>query len=467
MPMASAAASFFRSASLRLALAFAALFVFCSSLLVGALWWTTSGYLDRETNAVIAAEANALADQARAVGLPGLVDAVRRRLVESRDDKAIYLLADPGLRPLVGNLAAWPLQVGRADGWWEADVERDGALRRARLVHFILPGNLHLLVGRDIQDRVAIRQAILDALLWGAALAVLIGAFAGLVFRRLVLARIATIGTTASAIMRGDLRQRVASAGSGDEFDALAATINDMLAQIERLIDGVRNVSNAIAHDLRTPLAETRGRLEELLRQRPAPDAAFAEVEEAVADIDRLIGTFNALLRLAEIDSGVRRAGFVRVDLGDVVRSVGELYAPVAEAKGVRFSSAAAVAAAVDGDPSLLAQAIGNLVDNAVKYAAPGGQVTLGLALDGARGVRVVVRDDGPGISDADKPRVTERFFRGDASRSAPGVGLGLSLVAAVASLHGGRLDLADAHPGLEASLILPGAAAPAPPEGR
>ncbi len=463
----SAGPSFLRSASLRLAVAFAGLFVFCSSLLVGALWWTTAGYLDRETNAVIAAEANALADQARVVGLPGLVDAVRRRLAESRDDKALYLLADPALRPLVGNLAAWPLQVGRAEGWWEADVERDGALRRARLVHFVLPGNLQLLVGRDIQDRVAVRQAIFEALLWGGALAVLIGAVAGLVFRRLVLARIAAIGQTASAIMRGDLRRRVPSAGSGDEFDALAGTINDMLAQIERLIDGVRNVSNAIAHDLRTPLAETRGRLEELLRQRPAPDAAFAEVEEAVADIDRLIGVFNALLRLAEIDSGVRRAGFVRVDLGDVVRSVGELYAPLAEAKGVRFSSASNVSVAVDGDPSLLAQAIGNLVDNAVKYAPAGGQVALSIALapaaDGDE-VRVVVRDDGPGIPDTDKPRVVERFFRGDASRSAPGVGLGLSLVAAVAALHGGRLVLEDAHPGLAASLVLHRRAAAGPP---
>ncbi len=270
-----------------------------------------------------------------------------------------------------------------------------------------------------------------------------------------MLARIAAIGATAGAIMRGDLRQRVPTAGSGDEFDALAGTINDMLAQIERLIDGVRNVSNAIAHDLRTPLAETRGRLEDLLRHRPAPDAAFAEVEEAVADIDRLIGTFNALLRLAEIDSGVRRAGFVRVDLGDVVRSVGDLYAPAAEARGVRFAGAANVSVAVDGDPSLLAQASGNLVDNAVKYAPSGGQVTLGLALDGDA-VRVVVRDDGPGIPDADKPKVVARFYRGDASRSAPGVGLGLSLVAAVAALHGGRLELADAHPGLAASLVLP-----------
>jgi signal transduction histidine kinase len=443
-----------RSASLRLALAFAALFVFSSSLLVGALWWTTSGYLDREINAVIFSEANALAEQSQTIGLPGLVEAVGRRVSESRDDKALYLLADAQLRPLVGNLPAWPAQVGRAEGGYEADVERNGQLRRARLVHFILPAGLHLLVGRDIQDRVALRSAIFDALLWGGLIAVLIGAFAGVVFRRLVITRVAAIGQAASAIVAGNLRDRVPVAGSGDEFDALAGTINQLLAQIERLIDGVRNVSNAIAHDLRTPLAETRAQLEELLRQRPPPGATFAAIEATVEDIDRLIGVFNALLRLAEIDSGVRRAGFVRVNLADVVRSVAELYQPAAEAKGVAFACQAA-SVTVDGDPSLLAQAIGNLVDNAVKYAPPGVAVAVAV-IERGEAAEVVVRDGGPGIPDAEKPKVVERFYRGDASRSAPGVGLGLSLVQAVAALHGGRLVLADNHPGLAASLILP-----------
>jgi signal transduction histidine kinase len=443
-----------RSASLRLAVAFAALFVFSSTLLVGALWWTTSGYLDREINAVIISEANALAEQSRTVGLPGLVEAVGRRVSESRDDKAIYLLTDPNLRRLVGNIAAWPTQVGRAEGWYEADVERDGAMHRARLVHFVLPAGLHLLVGRDIQDRVEVRTAIFNALLWGGFIAVLIGAVAGIVFRRLVITRVAAIGQAASAIVAGDLRERVPVAGSGDEFDSLAGTINQLLQQIERLIDGVRNVSNAIAHDLRTPLAETRARLEELLRKRPPPEATFAEIEDTVEDIDRLIGVFNALLRLAEIDSGVRRAGFVRVDLADVVRSVAELYQPAAEAKGIAFVCEAA-SAPVDGDPSLLAQAIGNLVDNAVKYAPGGTTIAVAVTRDGD-GARVTVRDGGPGIPDTEKPKVTGRFYRGDASRSAPGVGLGLSLVQAVAALHGGSLVLADNDPGLAASLILP-----------
>jgi hypothetical protein len=303
-----------------------------------------------------------------------------------------------------------------------------------------------------------VRTAIFNALLWGGVVAVLIGAVAGTVFRRLVITRVAAIGEAASTIVAGNLRERVPVAGSGDEFDALAGTINQLLAQIERLIDGVRNVSNAIAHDLRTPLAETRGRLEELLRKRPPPEATFSEIEETVADIDRLIGVFNALLRLAEIDSGVRRAGFVRVDLADVVRSVAELYQPAAEAKGIRFVWDAA-SATVDGDPSLLAQAIGNLVDNAVKYA-PGGTTVAVSAACGGQAVRVAVRDSGPGIPDAEKPKVTERFYRGDSSRSAPGVGLGLSLVQAVAALHGGTLELADNHPGLAASLVLPARAA-------
>jgi signal transduction histidine kinase len=231
-----------------------------------------------------------------------------------------------------------------------------------------------------------------------------------------------------------------------------------MLDQIEQLVHGIRNVSNSIAHDLRTPLAELRSRLEELLLTRPSTQETFAEVEAAVADVDRVIGIFNALLRLAEIDTGMRRSGFVPVDLAEVAEEAVEFYRPAAELKNIALSFQVPGALPVAGDPLLLAQALGNLIDNALKYAPVGGSIVVrGRGADGA--VEISVADNGPGIPDAEKPRATERFFRGDASRASPGVGLGLSIVEAVARLHGGGLELQDNHPGLCARLQI---AAPA-----
>jgi signal transduction histidine kinase len=288
-------------------------------------------------------------------------------------------------------------------------------------------------------------------------IAVLLAIGGGLLIRRGVLARVETINRMAAAIVRGDLSKRVPVRGATDEFDQLSHTINGMLQQIEVLIDGVRNASNAVAHDLRTPLAELRNRLEELLRTRPPLDQAMQEVQAAVGDLDRVIGVFNALLRLAEIDSGARLSGFREVRLDTVAGEVAELYGPVAEAKGVEFAYALPDEVRVQGDPDLLAQAIGNLVDNAVKFSSAGGQVSLDLVATAGEGAEIVVSDRGPGIPSSEKSQVVRRFYRGDAGHGVTGVGLGLSVVAAVARLHGGRLEFADRDPGLVARIILPG----------
>jgi two-component system, sensor histidine kinase and response regulator len=230
-------------------------------------------------------------------------------------------------------------------------------------------------------------------------------------------------------------------------------------ASLTEMIHGVRNVSNAIAHDLRTPLAELRSRLEALSLSRPEPPETFAEIDEAVADVDRVIRIFNALLRLAEIDAGVQRSEFVPCDIRELVSDAVEFYLPVAELRGLSLSCSCIGALVVQADPLLLAQAIGNLIDNALKYAQRQGrvEVTVGRRPDGA--IAISVCDDGPGIPDAEKPKVTQRFYRGDASRGTPGIGLGLALVAAVATLHRGALALVDRHPGLAASLVLYGSA--------
>lgn len=283
----------------------------------------------------------------------------------------------------------------------------------------------------------------------------LIAVFGGLLIRRAILSKVHNISRTTSAIVNGDLSRRLVTIDSGYELDMLAETVNRMLDQIEQLIHSVRNVSNAIAHDLRTPLAEIRSHLEELLITRPPPDDAFAQIDATLCDVDRIIAIFNALLRLAEIDSGTRRSGFVPVNVTKVASEVADFYQPVAELKTavLTFDSEGDVLA--PGDPLLLAQAVSNLVDNALKYVRENGAINVQVKRRTDQNIEVVVADDGPGIPESERLKVIERFYRSDASRGTPGVGLGLSLVEGVARLHGGTLELGDNRPGLRATMVL------------
>lgn len=447
-----------RSTSVRLALGYAVLFAASSLLLVSSLWWHTAGYLDRQIDGAIAADARHISDQLRDYGLPGAIEAINERIAEAPDSGAIYLLTDRQLKPLGGNLRAWPAELALKPGSYEVKLVRDGQLRATRLRTMALPDGSNLLVGRDVQDRAELRALIIDGLCWAAATALLLAIAGAILVRRAVLSRVGMINDTASAIINGDLSQRVPARDTTDAFDRLAQTINAMLQQIQQLIERVRNTSNAIAHDLRTPLAELRAQLEELLRTRPEREITFAEIHKAVADLDRVIAVFNALLRLAEIDSGVRRSGFRRVELADLATEVAELYAPLTEEKSVVFTVDAQSGLAVNGDPHLLAQAIGNLVDNAVKYTPRDGKVGLHVASCDDRRIEIVVADNGPGIPQGEKTHVTDRFYRGQSSVGTSGIGLGLSVVEAVARLHEGSLTLTDNHPGLVASLRMPAA---------
>jgi signal transduction histidine kinase len=449
-----------RSTSVRLGLGYAVLFATSSLFMVAFLWWRTAGYLDLQADAVIAANAREITDQLRDFGLSGAIEAIHERVAESPDGRSVYLLANRQLQPLAGNLPAWPAAASPKPGSYQVEILRDGQWRAMRLLRVALPDGLNLLVGRDVEDRAELRALIVDGLFWAAGTALLLAIGGGILMRRAVLRRVEMINDTASAIVRGDLTQRIPTRETADAFDQLAQTINRMLQQIHKLVEGVRNTANAIAHDLRTPLAELRARLEELLRTRPAREVTYEEIHKAVGDIDRVIAVFNALLRLAEIDSGARRSGFRRVELADLVTEIAELYAPVIEEEDGVFAVEAEGGLMVTGDPYLLAQAVGNLVDNAVKYAPPHGEVNLRIARYGDGQIEIVVADNGPGIPDADKPRVTERFYRCEASCATAGIGLGLSLVEAVARLHDGSLTLADNHPGLKASLKLPEAPA-------
>jgi signal transduction histidine kinase len=449
---------FLRSTSVRLALGYVALFVVSSLLLLGFLWLRTTEDLDRQTDAEIATEAREITDQLRDFGLPGAIEAIHVRTAEAPAGPAIYLLADQHLKPLAGNLPAWPAGVGPKPGAYEFEIVENDQLRTARFLRVGLSDGLNLLVGRDIENRAELRALIVDGFSWAAATAFLLAVGGGVLLRRAVLDRVGMINDTASAIVRGDLSQRVPVHDTADAFDQLSRTINQMLQQIQQLVEGVRNTVNVIAHDLRTPLAELRARLEELSRLCPGGEAAYDEVQKSVADIDRVIAVFNALLRLAEIDSGLRRSGFRRVDLADLATEVAELYAPLTEEKGAEFGVDTQRGLTVNGDPYLLAQAVANLVDNAVKYAPCGGKVNLQIAPCSEGQIEIVVADNGPGIPDQEKTHVTARFYRGHSSAGKAGIGLGLSVVDAVARLHDGTLTLSDNHPGLTASLRLPAA---------
>ena len=264
-----------RSTSVRIALSYAAVFSASTLVLVGYLWWRTASYLGRETDAVIVADTRAIGDRLRDFGLAGALETIRDRVKETADEHAIYLLTDPQLDPLGGNLNAWPMEVGRDPGWYEVGLVQAGKLHATRILHVVLPSDFHLLVGRDVQDRAAIRSLILHGLAWAGLAALVLAAGGGLMVRRAVFRRVETINRTAAAIVQGDLAHRVPSSRSSDEFDQLTGTINQMLDQIELLVEAVRGASDAVAHDLRTPLAELRTRLEALLRSRPSAETTF------------------------------------------------------------------------------------------------------------------------------------------------------------------------------------------------
>ena len=418
------------------------------------LWWATAGLLDRQVEAAIRADARGLAERWEEGGIPALVLTIQDRIAENVDVQAIYLLEGPLGQRLAGNLSAWPTAVKRTDGWYQLPVTRQGT-HSIGLVHsYNLPGGFRLLVGRDVRNRAKLRELLTDALLWAMGVVAIMVSIGAAVVRSFFRRSLANVSATATAIAAGDLAQRVRLSGRGDEFDQLAETINEMLDRIARLMDGVRAVSNAIAHDLRTPITRARARLEDAALHAAGPEALEAAIERAIADLDGIVGVFQALMRISEIEAGSRRSAFALFDLAPVLADMAELYGAVAEDKGVTLAVTLPAHLPANGDAALIQQAVANLLDNAVKFSPAGG--TVQLAARGGTDLTITVADQGPGIPPADRARATERFFRGEAARNTPGSGLGLALVQAVAQLHGGQLVLDDAKPGVLARLVLP-----------
>jgi signal transduction histidine kinase len=450
-------APMFRSAGFRFGILYAALFGLSALTLAAFLWWTTVGLLDRQTDAAINADTQGLAERYQEGGLPALIETIDQRLAANIDDDAIYLLVGPRFDRIAGNLNAWPRDVTMDTNWFELPVQRAGLKGVARLHEYNLEGGFHLLVGRDSNVRSQLRRLLTGALLWSAVVALGLGTLGGALVRGAFRATVADVSATAAAIAAGDLSRRVRLAGTGDEFDLLAAAVNDMLDRILRLMDGVKQVSNAIAHDLRTPIARARTRLEDAAIHAKTPEELHAAIERAQADLDGVVGVFHAILRIAEIEAGARRSAFDTFDISALIADMAELYAAPAEDAGLRLDTSIQYQLSLHGDRDMIQQAVANLLDNAIKFSPDGAAVELTLAADKG-GLRIEVADRGPGIPEADRGRATERFFRGEQARSTPGSGLGLALVQAVATLHGGTLALADNAPGLRATLTIPAA---------
>ncbi len=449
--------SLLRSAGVRLALAYAVLFGLSALALIGYLWWASTGLLTRQVDDAIRADVVALAERWREGGLPALRDTIQDRLARNVQPDALYLLADPLLRPVAGNVEAWPLDVTTVGIVQQLPVLRNNESGLARVWRYDLPDGFHLLVGRDVRTRAALYDLVEGALLWAALLVVLLGIVGALLVRSLFQRLLLRVSDTAAAIEAGDLTKRVQLSGRGDELDRLAVLINAMLDRIGQLMDGVRAVSNNIAHDLRTPVTRARARLEDAAAHAADACELRAATERAVADLDGVMAVFDALLRIAEIEAGARRSAFASFDAAPLLRNLAELYEPAAEERGLRLSAGPDSPLPVLGDAALVQQALANLLDNAVKFSPPGGQVQVRGEAFGGR-VRLSVSDEGPGIPEADRARAGERFFRGEAARQTPGFGLGLALARAVAVLHGGTLLLEETRPGLRAALDLPAA---------
>jgi signal transduction histidine kinase len=426
------------------------------------VYWTSADFVERQTEATLDAEITGLAEQYAQRGLSGLIQIVAARSAGDRGDGMLYLVTNRDGQPLAGNIRGWPAGVPVRPGSlsFQIDVPVKGQteIHPARGALFAIPDGYRLLVGRDISDGAAFRERIKATLLWSGLVALGIGLVGGTVMSRNMLRRVEQVNRTAERVIAGNLSDRVPRRGTNDEFDQLAANLNGMLDQIERLMSGMREVTDNVAHDLKTPLARLRARLELALFGPADPVAHSDAIRAAIDEADRLLATFNALLSIAAAEAGTGDRADEPLDLGQITRAAVELYEPLAEEKGFALRLDSDPATMIRGDRHLLSQAVANLIDNALKYGAPqhgrGDIAIMVRQKDGQAAIEVA--DRGPGIPESDRETVFDRFVRLEPSRSTPGNGLGLSLVRAVARSHAANVTLGDNHPGLKVRIEFP-----------
>lgn len=451
----------FRTTAFKLTAVYLVVFALFAGLLLGYVAWNAKRLLDDQIRSTIDAEIQGLAEQQRQGGIRRLVNVIERR--SRAPGASLYLVTTPVGERIAGNVEALP--PGTLDRPGEAEIEyartSEAVDRPSRAIVrvFVLPAGFRLLVGRDVEERERLGIVIRRAAGWSLLLVFVLGCFASWFVARRVLKRIDDMTGTAQSIMAGDLKGRLAISGTGDELDRLALNLNAMLERIGELMAGMQQVSDNIAHDLKTPLTRLRNRAEEALRTASSPDELRTALDGSIDEADNLIRVFNALLMIARLETGRIQDSMDTLDLSEIVSGLAELYEPLAEEAGLSLVTEVSPGLRVSGNRELIGQALANLIDNALKYAAPAAsdraQVTVSARQEGGE-ILLSVADQGPGIPAEDRARVLERFVRLDVSRSKPGFGLGLALAAGVVRLHGGQLRLEDNAPGLRVVIALP-----------
>jgi signal transduction histidine kinase len=452
--------SFFRSTSFRLLAWYAAVFGASVAVLFLIVYWITITAFDDHLSDSVERETEVLIELYRSRGFNSLVRAIELRTAELRPPRRYYLVQDAAGKRIAGNLPPMkPLEGERilpvssllADRSAKPDDPADAypIVAHGRL----LENGGFLLVGESRYRAVTAREAIVQALAWGIAITVLLAAAGGATLGMGFLRRIEEINRTTRSIMDGDLGQRVPATGAGDEMDQLAKNLNAMLDRIQVLMESLKRVSDDIAHDLRTPLSRLRHQLEAARGRTPA--GGDPVIEQSIAEVDAILETFSALLRISQIEAGARRAAFAEVNLERLVSAVCEAYVPVAEDRGQRLKTGLASVAPIPGDRELLTQMVANLIENSMRHCPAGVDITVGLAQEGGAPL-LRVADTGLGIPAGEREKVFRRFYRLESSRTTPGSGLGLALVKAVADLHGASIELTDNRPGLCVTIRFP-----------
>ncbi|KFL30929.1 hypothetical protein JP75_11220 [Devosia riboflavina] len=465
-------AQVWRTSTVRLTATFIAIFVVFAILLMGFIGWQSSVQIQRQQTDDIDREVRLFQRIEATQGIRALAFALNR--LSGQPGPGVYYLGDASGQYLLGNMSDVPPDVLIDPGVYSFDYDRPDPLGEdavglpdrpkrsgVAVVRSIELGNgMRLVVGRDVVERRGYSAIILQSFLVGVVGIILFSVVAGGVTARRVLKRIDTIRDTSTKIMSGNLSERVPITKRNDEFDGLARNLNAMLDRIEQLLQGLKEVTDNVAHDLKTPLTRLRNQAEGALRDTASPETREKALETVIAESDKLIQTFNALLMIARVEAGAPSGALSEIDVSAIVADVAELYTPVAEDEGIEISTDIAEGVSLRANRELIGQAMVNLLENAIKYAKPedGSAGKIAVSLKRASGnVAIVVADNGPGIAEADRSRVLERFVRLEKSRSEPGSGLGLALVNAVARLHGGSFRIEDNGPGVRAVLEVPG----------
>ncbi len=440
------------SSTFKLALIAIGTFGVIVSVIFAYVYLSTISYVRSRSDRAILTDHATLRDAYQRSGRDGLIDAIRRRMAYRGSADRVYLLADPSSSVLGGNLKAWPPAVTASSGWTEFRGSPPAGTTNEPLIRAMLetfPSGDRLLVGRDISDLDSFTAQIKAAAISGIALILVLAAMASVLVTRRTVGRIEQINATSRAIMQTGLDKRIPLRGTHDEWDRVAENLNLMLDRIETLMGEVKQVSDSVAHDLRTPLTRMRGRLEKAYRLERASDADQSLIGDTIADLDAVLRMFSSITRIAQIEAEGRKDAFREVNLIEIAGKVVELYDAAAEQDGTRLSLVGDRDLVVTGDGDLIFDAIANLVDNAIKHGRAGGEVHV--KIESVDGEPVIsIGDDGPGIPIDEREHVFKRFYRLEQSRYTPGHGLGLSLVAAVARLHGARIEMLDNAPGLQ-----------------